>query len=169
MPAVQPAISGQCVCSICLCNGFIENRKFGAPTASRWRWVGSSRLCKLNERFWLLSSHVVFNMAYEGDVCDWLNIEACGVYLIGTGRYLGESSGISPAKYGVIPSTEGRMDTNWGDWVWEFNKNQILNGGMLIDTETGRSKDTLVEQGIWVKKSEVGNQLYLVGRYWKPN
>ncbi len=38
---------------------------------------------------------------------------------------------------------------------------------MLIDTEAGRSKDTLVEEGI--KSLEVGNQLYLVGQYLKAN
>ncbi len=46
------------------------------------------------------------------------------------------------------PIYRGGMNRDRGDWVWEFDKNQILEGGMLIDTEAGRGKDTLVKEGI---------------------
>ncbi len=55
------------------------------------------------------------------------------------------------SKYGVVRFTEGRMNRDRGDKVWEFDKNQIEEGGMLIDTESGRGKDTLVQEGISAK------------------
>ncbi len=44
-----------------------------------------------------------------------MNIDAGRVYLVGTGRYLGESRGICPAKYGVVRFAEGRMNRDRGD------------------------------------------------------
>ncbi len=33
--------------------------------------------------------------------------------------------------------------------MWEYDKDQIKEGGILIDTEAGRGKDTKVEWGIY--------------------
>ncbi len=51
-----------------------------------------------------------------------MNIDAGGVYLIGTGRYLGESRGVSPAKYAVVRFTERRMNRDRGDKEWDLTK-----------------------------------------------
>ncbi len=40
--------------------------------------------------------------------------------------------------------------------MWEFDKNQIYEGGMLIDTETGRAKGTLVEEESRAKNQKLG-------------
>ncbi len=47
------------------------------------------------------------------------------VYLMGTGRYLGEKRGVSPAKYAVVRFTERRMNRDRGNKVCEFDRNQI--------------------------------------------
>ncbi len=52
---------------------------------------------------------------------------------------MGESRG--PAKYGVVRFTEGRMNRDREDKVWEFDKKirSRREGGMVVDTEAGWS------------------------------
>ncbi len=63
---------------------------------------------------------------------------------------------VSPAKYGVIRFTEGRMNRDRGYYVWEVDKKSDLGLGMLIDTEAGQGKDTLVEEGVGSKVQMLG-------------